>query len=304
MKLKFFNATWFKQVTSSWYMTILCLFCVLVWAIGDHQVVRNIQTIPNLMVQDVQCETTNLQSQSQLLIYSNGEASAKLLNQLACDDQIVNRQFGSVKTFWRFNDVNTIQYIGKGQADLALVKENMMAALSAEETHGYKKIAYYPNYPAFFIARTEKPILTKAYFIDKTIGLVNYPTSRSGHILPKRLLSQLGLSFDKLNIKYARSHQELRDWLEKGDVDIISTYWKEEDAEHFSMNYRAEIADSITGSAWYIKLETDNLDLLCAAQTILNSMSKLQSQSYYQNLSLVPFAQCEEQYAIIANGDK
>ena len=284
--------SWLLEIQSGWYMTVLALFSLLIWWSAVWSGPSQPSVIPNFIVQSHTCVTASQDESSLFYIYSSGATTAKILNDEVCNDSVVNKQFSRVKSFWGVSDVKTIELIGKGVANLALVKENIMSALRAEETHGYTKIATYPNYQAYFIALREKPRLDKAYLLDKSIGLINYPTSRSGHIIPKQLLSDLGLSLKRLNIVYASSHSQLRQLLAEGKVDIISSYWQKEDELRFSSNYRTAVASPVSGSSWYLKLSEQNNDLLCASQLILKRFSESQDLSYYQNLNLVPFPAC------------
>ncbi len=296
----------FAKLHSSWLVTILMLLCIFVWGVGQFHDETEVVALPPVIDPTTECQTLSQNNVRSFVIYSGGETNSRLLNSIVCQNDIVNRQFGTISSFWGVSDANTISMLGNGKADLALVKENIMSALKAEQTHGYQKVAYYPNYQSFLIALTEKPQLTKEYLLDKTIGLVVYPTSRSGHILPKKLLTELGLSLSKMDIVYASSHGELRELLITGKVDIIASFWKEEDANHFSRNYAVSIADSVSGTAWYLKLARKNNDLLCATRHFLAEFASQQSSSYFKNLKLVPVSNCQEnqltqQYA--ARGD-
>ena len=285
---------WLLEFQSGWYMTLLFVLCIVIWQIAGSSGRSKPINIQNFLVQSTVCNTGSSNVQGQFYIYSSGEGPSRRLNSEACGDPVVNKQFGYVKSFWGVTDVNTIQIMGKGVASLALVKENIMDAIGAEETYGYKKIATYPTYKAYFIARTEKPRIEKDYLLDKTIGLINYPTSRSGHVIPKQVLGELGLSLNRLNIVYASSHSQLRKLLASGKVDIISSYWQKEDLTQFSDNYRTQISSAVSGSSWYLKLQQQNNDLLCASQLILQRFSEQQELSYYKNLDLIPFAVCND----------
>ncbi|MBU2883874.1 PhnD/SsuA/transferrin family substrate-binding protein [Psychrosphaera sp. B3R10] len=280
------------RAQTSWYVTVLCLFSMFTWWISGKTNGNLPTSIPNLIVETKKCLTSSTHNKEQFFIFSGGKEAASMLNDVACNNKVINKQFGSVKSFWHINDSHTLQIIGKGIADLALVKENIMSALKSEETHGYTKIASYPKYQAYLIARKERPVLTKNYFLDKRIALLNYPTSRSGHIIPVQIFTELGLSLEKLDIVYARSHKEMRTLLYSGDVDIISSYWQAEDEALFSTNYRIPISSPVSGSSWYIKLTNRNDDLLCASQSMLLQLSTGQSQNYYKSLNLIPFAHC------------
>lgn len=283
-----------RELFKSWYVTALCLLCVITWWVGQSVTKSISKNIAPIISESQVCKTASESIPLQFFIYGGGKETALKLNYLACHDVVINRQFGSVKSFWHVNDGHTLNIIGQGIADLAIIKENMFSVLSAEKTHGYQKIASYPKYQSFFIARTEKPKLEKSFFIDKTIGLINYPTSRSGHIVPKQVLNELGLSLNRLDIVYAASHSELRELLSSGKVDLIASFWQEEDASLFSENYRLPISNPVSGLAWYLKLPNDNKDLICATQNMLKELSKRQSNQYYRNLELVNLVSCEE----------
>lgn len=284
----------FAKMHNSWLVTILLALCIFVWSMGQLHKEDEVVALPPIIDPTTECETSSINNVRSFVIYSGGEQRAKTLNQIVCQNNIVSKQFGKVLSYWGVSDSNTLRMLGNGKADLALVKENIMTALKAEQTHGYKKIAYYPNYQSYLLALNEKPQLTKQYLLDKTIGLLVYPTSRSGHILPKQLITKLGLSLSKMDIVYASSHSELRELLIEGKVDIISSYWKVEDSERFSKNYAVSIADSVSGSAWYLKLAKQNDDLMCAARAFLKDFATQHSSSYYKNLKLVPSSQCDD----------
>ena len=284
----------FAKLHNSWLVTLLMLLCIFVWGLGQLHEETEVVALPPVIDPTTECQTLSQSNVRSFVIYSGGETNSRLLNSIVCKNDVVNRQFGTVSSFWGVSDANTISMLGNGKADLALVKENIMSALKAELTHGYRKVAFYPNYQSYLIALTEKPQLTKEYLLDKTIGLVVYPTSRSGHILPKKLLTQLGLSLSKMDIVYASSHGELRELLISGKVDIIASFWKEEDAKQFSKNYAVSIADSVSGTAWYLKLARQNDDLFCAARQFLAEFASQQSSSYYKSLQLVPAAYCSD----------
>ena len=223
------------------------------------------------------------------------------LTQKLCGDNVVAKQYGVVVGYWGYKTSNSLEFVGKGIADLILAKNNIMAAFKAESTYDYMPVVGFSDYTAFFISSKEKPIISKSYFLDKKIGLLDYPTSRSGHILPKQVFKDLDINIANLNILYASSHNELRDLLANGKVDIIASFWKENDKDRFSKNYITPLSNNITGTRWYLKMQQNNTDLLCAVQEHLMAMSKDQELHYYQNVS--PFWQCENNTAVFKVGE-
>ncbi|WP_124748994.1 PhnD/SsuA/transferrin family substrate-binding protein [Alteromonas facilis] len=222
-----------------------------------------------------------------LTIYVTDKWLANAMLESLCGDEIVKKQFGNVLVTLGDNDFDTYRNISYGIADLALVKDNMVNAFVSDKVYGYRPIAQYPSYPAYFIGSTEKPLLSKEYFLGKRIGLLDYPSSRSGHIAPKTELQKLDIDESNSTILYFNSHQELREKLRNGDVDIIASYWDESDTQNFSINYRTEISSSITGSRWYLRRQDRNIDLICSIQKNIARVSDEHPSSYYRNLTML-----------------
>lgn len=104
--------------------------------------------------------------------------------------------------------------------------------------------------------------------------------------MPKTVLQNLGLSDTNVSIVYYSSHQELRRALLAGDVDIISSYWAEDDSDRFSRNYATPLQESIGGMQWYLKMQTQNTDLFCAMQSVVHEIAMAHPRPYYKNITL------------------
>ena len=213
---------------------------------------------------------------------------AKKIMQELCHNPLVTKQFGEIVSYWQTEERDVLQLIGKGVVDLLLVKPNFIQAFGYDSTYSYKMIASYSDYDAFLVSSREKPILTKEYLLGKRIGVIDYPTSRSGYIAPMRLLKQLDLATEQVELVYAKSHRQLRKLLKNGQVDIISSFWKQEDEKDFSRNYITPLENQISGSKWYLKMLEQNTDLKCAVQKILiEQATKTERSKYYQNIKII-----------------
>ena len=213
---------------------------------------------------------------------------AKKIMQELCHNPLVTKQFGEIVSYWQTEERDVLQLIGKGVVDLLLVKQNFIQAFGYDSTYSYKMIASYSDYDAFLVSSREKPILTKEYLLGKRIGVIDYPTSRSGYIAPMRLLKQLDLATEQVELVYAKSHRQLRKLLKNGQVDIISSFWKQEDEKDFSRNYITPLENQISGSKWYLKMLGQNTDLKCAVQKILiEQATKTERSKYYQNIKII-----------------
>ncbi|AWL13056.1 hypothetical protein HMF8227_02604 [Saliniradius amylolyticus] len=258
---------------------------IVLMVVAYRQAYQSYLPLAPVLQRHYECSTGNDSQQVFTLITSQPEQARHLPSRL-CQAQDVIKQFGRVEALWLNDDAEIMQYVGKGQANLALVKKHLMAVTQASETYNYQRIASYPDYRAFFIALKEKPELSKGYLMDKSMGLVDSPTSRSGYILPLSLLNSLDLPPENMQLTYASSHDELRELLSRGEVDIISSYWKQSDEQRFSLNYATAIGDTISGSHWYLKLPQNNINLRCAIQDALSQQAAEASSSYYQQLEL------------------
>jgi ABC-type phosphate/phosphonate transport system substrate-binding protein len=271
-------------------VTFMFLAVLLSWFSGQVIVGEEDITFPVIIETSTTCQTTATANKSQLIVFTPSKYVAQLLTKNLCDDKVVAKQYGSVIGYWGYRTVDSLEFVGKGIADLILAKNNIMDAFKAESTYNYQPVVGFSDYTAFFISSKEKPKISKQYFLDKKIGLLDYPTSRSGHILPKQAFKELGLNIAQLKITYASSHNELRELLANGEVDLIASFWRESDSQRFSKNYITPISSNVAGTRWYLKMQHNNTDLLCAVQSHLLSMSKEQSFQYYQDVE--PYWQC------------
>ena len=236
--------------------------------------------------QSLTCKT-DLQGNSDVFsVYVTDGRIAEMASERLCNDKTIKRQYGEVKVTIGQSDYDTFRYINHGVVDLALVKSNVVDAFGADQIYGLTKVASHPDYSAFLIALRERPLLSKEYLLGKKIGLLDYPSSRSGHIVPKTVLQNLGLSDSNLDIVYFSSHQELRRALLAGDIDIISSYWAEEDKDNFSRNYATPLQESVSGMQWYLKMQTQNTDLFCAIQSVIHEVAMSHPRPYYKTITL------------------
>ena len=275
---------------------ITCLFCILTvvfWVFGGSYYQQTLQPLPLFVDVKYQCDKKLSENENILHVYLPMAKLAENLRPYFCNNQVVAKQFGQVNLHWGHNMTDALEFIGRGNADLMMTKENIMKAFEGELTFNYKTIMSYPDYTAFFISLNEKPKLTKEYFIDKRIGLLDYPSSRSGYILPRTLFKSLNLNVENLDIVQANSHSALRDLLAEGKVELIASYWKEDDMNRFLENYITPIRDNVSGSRWYFKMDKENTELMCAVEEIINNHARAQNSPYYKDVE--SHVKCEKE---------
>lgn len=270
-----------------WYLCFL-LAVIFIWYAAKSQINVVDKPMPRILEFEDVCLTNNKSNPHSLVLLAPNSFMAKRILQQLCDSATVGKQFGKVTAYWQTEERDILHLIGKGVVDLILIKENFINAFGSDTTYGYEMIASYADYQAFLMSTREKPLLTKEYLLGKRIGILDYPTSRSGYIAPIRLFKELDLSTQQIQLVYAKSHKELRQLLISGNVDIISTYWQEEDEKYFSKNYITSLEDEISGSKWYLKMLERNTLLKCEVQRILEEQAESEKYSkYYKNIKII-----------------
>ncbi|XOV80815.1 MAG: PhnD/SsuA/transferrin family substrate-binding protein [Aestuariibacter sp.] len=266
-------------------MALIMLSMILTHLIISHSLNKEIDDIPSVLNFEADCQTVSGQHVDTLTLVAYSEHMTRKVMEVLCSNSEIAKQFGKVRAFWQPDEKQMFEFVGQGTADLILIKDNFVRAFNSDITYGYQQIASYNDYAAYMIGNKEKPILSKEYLLGKRIGVLDYPSSRSGHIAPMRLLKRLGLDSNQVALNYAKSHAQLRIMLSKGEVDMISSFWSEKDEQYFHASYRTPLAEQISGSKWYLKSATQNVELRCAVQTVLMAI-KEDYEGYYSNLML------------------
>lgn len=274
------------QFSNTSMLLIVLLLVAITYEFGKYTFSTKFEPIPNILRFQDSCHTVSGKHTDKLVLAVQTERMAKSLLERLCNNKLVSQQFGEVEANWMPNERQMLVYVGKGQVDLVLIKDNFIHAFQSDVVYGYQQIASYKDYSAFFIALKEKPELNKEYLLGKKIGLLDYASSRSGHIAPMSLFKQLDIDKSQVQIVYAKSHMDLRNILENGSVDIISSYWSVEDEKRFLNEYKTPLMSSISGSKWYLREADKNTALKCAIQKELNELAALDT-GYYSNINLI-----------------
>lgn len=282
----------FRSKTALTWMVLV--FCCFVFALNFFIKKQNFSAIPPLIEHKLTCPIDKQHNTSLFTVYVTDKKMGEIARDLLCNDSVVMRQYGNVAVVLGQSDYDTFRYINYGIADLALVKSNVVDAFNANEAQDLHAIAHYADYDAYFIAMREKPVVSKEYLLDKRIGLLDYPTSRSGHIIPKSVFQNLGMNESAMALYYFNSHRELRNKLEQGEVDIIASYWSESDETRFSASYSTKIEETVSGVRWYLRHAERNPDLRCALSRIIVEAGKIHDSSYYRQAQFTQACETEK----------
>lgn len=276
-----------SQLSFTSLLLVAALLTVMAFEIGRHSFSSNFEHIPNILQFQDSCLTLSGKHTDELVLAVQTRRMAKRLMTRLCANKLVSQQFGKVVANWMPNERQMLAYVGKGKVDLVLIKDDFIQAFRSDVVYGYEQIANYKDYSAYFIALKEKPRLDKEYLLGKRIGLLDYASSRSGYIAPMTLFKELDMDENQVQIRYAKSHRDLRRLLERGSVDMISSYWSVEDEQRFLDEYKTPLVSQISGNKWYLREANKNTALSCAIQSELYTLAQSET-GYYQNLELSP----------------
>lgn len=231
------------------------------------------------------CSTGNeLLSESFEFIVTGKFVGVSLATQL-CQNPTVQKQYGAVTARWRQKESREIMSLMQGQPDLVSFPQDLMEALPSTEAHAYQKLAFYPSYHSYFIALDHTPTIDKAYFIGKRVGLIKSSKSESGHTAPIELFNTLGLEREQINIRYAASHSQLREAIQRGELDVIASYWSSGDAVWTDAAFASSYGKPVKGYGWYIKQGQKNMPLTCAVLQEILTLADNTTDDYFSQIT-------------------
>lgn len=205
----------------------------------------------------------------------------KLCAQLSRIDDL-GRRYRAVRAEWSLSSEILSRLLSRRYFYLLQLRPEAAQDAGGPLSDNYRRISYYPPYKAVLIARDATPSLTREYLETRKIGLLSDSKSRSGHRVPMRVFRKMGLDPQALRIIEYPNHEELRRALERGDVDVISSYWTAELQTRFPGGYFKQIGDVGEGLNWFLaKNVFDNKSERCAVMDALEQISDVSERDSY-----------------------
>jgi len=198
----------------------------------------------------------------------------------------IQQKFGVVRIQWRREEMEGLQQLNTHPYDLLVIKQSWMQKTSLDVIARYTEIASYQTYSGYLIAMNEPPQLTATYLEGKRLGLLDNPTSMSGHLVPRSALHEAGIEEQILMIRYYKAHSELRTALLNKEVDLIGSYWNEDDKKLFNIANRLEIKSDIGGSKWYLSPKLIDTPAHCAIVRILKKRADESKNAYFKKIQI------------------
>ena len=213
-----------------------------------------------------------------------------LCDELSVEDRLA-ANFSEVHAQWTVRPEDLRHGIAQGRPDLLLLRREEITA-SQEFVHRlYRQIAFYPSYEVFLIARDHRPAGTPQYLGSHRIGLLQTSSSWSGYIVPMQHFHEAGVDLRDLAIRYYPSHPALRDGLHRDEVDVISSYWDEFQAQHHPEWQTHPIGHVAEGMSWFLEESAyEQPEIRCTLVDALRSLADRTSNPYFADLRLTKAA--------------
>lgn len=206
-----------------------------------------------------------------------------LCDELSTQDRLA-ASFSQVQAQWTLGPDDVRHAIAQGRFDLLLLRREEITASQHFVHRLYQQIAFYPSYEVFLIARDHRPTVTTEYLKSHRIGLL-HDSSWSGYIVPMQHFHETGVDPRDLKITRYPDHSQLRSGLRRGEVDVISSYWNQNQAQHHPEWQTHPIGHVAEGMSWFLEARAfQQPEIRCALIDTLRSIADRTSNPYFADL--------------------
>ena len=197
----------------------------------------------------------------------------------------LSANFSEVHAQWTLRPEDLRHAIAQARLDLLLLRREEITASQQFARQLYQQIAYYPSYEVFLIARDHRPTVTTEYLASHRIGLHQSSSSWSGYIVPMQLFHEAGVDPQHMTVHYYPDHRALRGALHRGEVDVISSYWEEFQAQQHPEWQTHRIGHVAEGMSWFLKQSAyEDPEIRCTLVEALRSLADRTSNPYFADL--------------------
>jgi hypothetical protein len=207
-----------------------------------------------------------------------------LCDELSTRDRLAST-FSQVHAQWTLRPEDLRHAIAQAQLDLLLLRREEITASQQFVHRLYRQIAFYPSYEVFLIARDHRPAATTEYLASHRIGLLQNSSSWSGYIVPMQHFHEAGVEPRDMTVRYYPDHRALREGLHRGEVDVISSYWDEFQAQQHPEWQTHRIGHVAEGMSWFLKESAyEEPEIRCTLIEALRSLADRTSNPYFADL--------------------
>jgi hypothetical protein len=255
------------------------------WLLASQPVA--IRELPVIEYNTYRCSTGNAGSDRVLRVFEVRDASSEQLADALCMSKVVGELFSAVEVRWQHHARTDIRNLYEQRFDLGVGRPQVIEKPEVRKITSYVPIAGYPEYASYLISLTDTPVLSADYLSGKRLGLIHNTESLAGYQVPRRAMAGLGIAPATLQITYYRNHDQLRQALLQGNVDLIASSWLEEkDSVLLAGSHRLLLDSGIAGARWYLLPEWIDTPLHCVVAGLLKSLASDSSDPALRQLEL------------------
>lgn len=201
-------------------------------------------------------------------------------------------EYSAVEVTYYLGVSDKTMKLQKGEFDLFRVKPDFEKSLPEDIVINRTPIASYAGYPVYYISKDSMPKLDGSYLSGKSLGLIADVSSESGHKYPIKALKNIRKESLPIIKSIYAGHDDLRHALQKGEVDLIGSYWNDAQHKEHPGWYSLKIADIPKGDTWFLELDDHQSDIVCKVSEALKNIAENQSEEYWKNI--IDLTECNE----------
>lgn len=286
------GATWFLTLLEPWpnalllglaYAGILAAILGGLWLTLAYD--RGEIRVAPLSYNKLTCKAADSIATRPLRVYVFNHRQARRVLDALCDDPALTSAFNGVEVVWQHERAEVFAAL-QGDFDVLVAAPDIVARAPLGAAV-LAPIAGLADYDAVWLGTAADRPLDADILAQLRIGLLSSPVSMSGRVMPEVALRQSGVDVRALNIRMFRRHEDMRDALLDGQVDLIGTYWNEQtDPERFGSLPRRAIGGA-QGRSWYMERSLLDTALHCRVVEALEAAAAEQADPYFRALEVV-----------------
>ncbi|WP_221793147.1 hypothetical protein [Oceanobacter mangrovi] len=168
-----------------------------------------------------QCQTGSSQQATFRILTLSADHARELADNL-CGQAEFSEHYGSVSIRWRRRDFLTLELIQESRYELFFNREHVVTGIAPNYQLFYSGFHRSPYYSLYWASHQQPVQLSREWFVNKTIGLLEDSRSQSFHIMPLDQLARIGLKPNSPQIHYFGDMAALTAAFDKGQIDITT----------------------------------------------------------------------------------
>lgn len=222
-----------------------------------------------------QCQIVQAHSSATLRVMTPISYLASNLADALCQQSALSEAYGKVEISWPARESLHAEQLVNGHYDLLWNRAEVLEGLVHDYDQLYSEIVKLPRYSVYFVSRAGTPQLTKEYFAQHRLGLLQDQQSYSGYQLAMVAITQAGIQLKPENLRFYPDRAAQMSALVNGDVDVISGVPFDAQANAIAPDHLLLIADQVSSGGWFLNKSLQSPNLRCAVINALHSQDSL-----------------------------